>query len=145
MYKNILVATDGTDLSAKAVQHGITLAKTVGAKVVGVTVTIPFDAYMTSEVAVAMDTNIFEERTAAMAKRCLDAVKELAERERVPCVTIRSQDDPIYEGIIDTAEKQRCDLIIMASHGRRGFTGLLLGSETTKVLTHSKIPVLVVR
>lgn len=145
MYRNILVATDGTELSGKAVGHGIALAKAVGAKVTGVTVTIPFDAYITSEVAIDIDTPIFEERTAAMAKSCLDAIAEQAKREGVQCVTIRAQVDPIYEGIIDTAEKQRCDLIVMASHGRGGFTGLILGSETTKVLTHSKIPVLVVR
>ena len=145
MYRNSLIATDGSELSGKAVEHGVALARAVSAKVTGVTVTIPFDAYMTSEVAVAIDTTIFEERTAAMAKRCLDAIAEQAKSEGVECVTIRAQDDPIYEGIIDTAEKQRCDLIVMASHGRRGFTGLILGSETTKVLTHSIIPVLVVR
>ncbi len=145
MYKNILIATDGSELSDKAITHGIALAKAVGAKVTGVTVTIPFDAYMTSEVAIAIDTTIFEERTAALAKRRLDALAAQARRENVECVTIRAEDDPIHEGIIDTAGKQRCDLIIMASHGRTGITGLILGSETTKVLTHSKIPVLVVR
>ena len=145
MYKNILIATDGSELSEKAIAQGIALAKAVGAKVTGVTVTIPFDAYMTSEVAIAIDTTIFEERTAALAKRRLDAVADQARRENVTCHTIRAEDDPVYEGIIDTAGKQRCDLIVMASHGRTGITGLILGSETTKVLTHSKIPVLVVR
>lgn len=145
MYKNILIATDGSELAGKAAAHGVALAKAVGAHVTAVTVTIPFDAYMTSEVAVAIDTPIFEERTAAKAKKSLDAVSEHAKREAVECVAVRAEQDPIYQGIIDTAEKQSCDLIVMASHGRRGFTGLILGSETTKVLTHSKIPVLVVR
>lgn len=145
MYRNILITTDGSELSTKAIEHGVSLAKAVSAKITGVTVTIPFDAYMTSEVAVAIDTTIFEERTAANAKRHLDTVTEHAERKGVECYTIHAQDDLIYQGIIDTAKKQRCDLIVMASHGRRGFTGLILGSETTKVLTHSKIPVLVVR
>lgn len=145
MYKNILVASDGSELSAKAVEQGVALAKALGAKVTGVMVTIPFESYMTSEVAVAIDTTVFEERTAAAAKRNLDAIADVAKREGVACVTIRAQDDPVYQGIIDTAEKQGCDLIVMASHGRRGIAGFILGSETTKVLTHSKIPVLVVR
>jgi nucleotide-binding universal stress UspA family protein len=145
MYKNILIASDGSELADKAIEHGIALAKAIGAKVTGVTVTIPFDAYMTSEVAVAIDTTVFEERTAAAAKKNLDAIAQKAQHAGVECTTLRTKVDPIYEGIIDAAEKQRCDLIVMASHGRRGLTGLILGSETTKVLTHSKIPVLVVR
>lgn len=145
MYKNILIASDGSELSINAIEQGVALAKAVGAKVTGVMVTIPFEAYMTSEVAVAIDTTVFEERTAAAAKKNLDAIADVARREGVACETIRAQAEPIYQGIVDTAEKQRCDLIVMASHGRRGIAGLILGSETTKVLTHSKIPVLVVR
>lgn len=145
MYKNILIATDGSELSERAERHGIALAKAVGAKVTGITVTVPFDAYMTSEVAIALDGTIFEERTARLAKQRLDAVSAIAKAEGVECVTMRVQADPIYAGIVDTAEKQRCDLIVMASHGRRGMAGLILGSETTKVLTHSTIPVLVCR
>lgn len=145
MYKNILIATDGSELSEKAERHGVSLAKAVGAKVTGVTVTVPFDGYMTSEVALAIDSSIFEQRTAEMAKSRLDPIEALAKQEGVACVTMRVEADPIYAGIIETAEKQRCDLIVMASHGRRGLAGLILGSETTQVLTHSKIPVLVCR
>lgn len=148
MYKNILIATDGSELSRKAEQHGVALAKAVGAKITGVTVTIPFDAYMTGEEAAAApaaDRLIFEERTSARAKLRLDPIAELARTEGVECVTIRAQVDPVYQGIIDTADAHRCDLIVMASHGRKGISGFLLGSETTKVLTHSKTPVLVVR
>jgi nucleotide-binding universal stress UspA family protein len=145
MYKNILIASDGSELAGKAIEHGVTLAKSLGAKVTGVTVTTPFDAYMTSEVAIAVDATVFEQRTAAAAKKSLDAIAAKAQQAGVECTTVRSKLDPVYEGIIDAAQKQKCDLIIMASHGRRGLTGLILGSETTKVLTHSTIPVLVVR
>jgi nucleotide-binding universal stress UspA family protein len=145
MYKNILISTDGSELSRKAEETGIALAKALGAKVTGVTVTIPYSAYMTSEVAIAIDIKIFEERNAAAAHKNLAGISELAKSAGVECTTVRSEVDPIYEGIIDTAEKHRCDLIVMASHGRRGLSGLILGSETVKVLTHSKVPVLVVR
>jgi len=145
MYRNILIATDGSELAKKAELHGIALARTLGARVTAVTVTIPYTAYMTSEVAVAIDTTVFEERTAAMAKNRLDAIAEHAGNAGLECTSIRAQVEPVYKGIVDTAEAQQCDLIVMASHGRRGLSGLILGSETTKVLTHSKIPVLVVR
>ena len=145
MYRNILIATDGSELAKKAELHGIGLARAVGARITAVTVTIPYTAYMTSEVAVAIDTSVFEERTATMAKNRLDAIADHADKSGVTCTTIRAQTDPIYKGIVDTAEAQQCDLIVMASHGRRGLAGLILGSETTKVLTHSKSPVLVVR
>ena len=123
MYKNILIATDGSELSGKAEKHGIALAEAVGAKVTAITVTIPFDAYMTSEVAIALDDTIFEHRTAQLAKSRLDPIAARAKEAGVACVPMRVQADPIYEGIIETAEKQRCDLIVMASHGRRGIAG----------------------
>lgn len=145
MYRNIMIATDGSDLAKKAELHGIGLAKAVGARITAVTVTIPYTAYMTSDVAVAIDTTVFEERTAAMAKARLEAISHHADSAGIACTTIRSEVEPIYQGIVDTAQAQECDLIVMASHGRRGLSGLILGSETTKVLTHSKIPVLVVR
>ncbi|MBU2534120.1 MAG: universal stress protein [Alphaproteobacteria bacterium] len=145
MYKKILIATDGSELSRKAEEHGIALAKVVGAAILGVTVTMPLSAYMTSDVAIAYDPSIFEERTAEMAAGRLDAVAAIAAREGVPCETMRVESDPIYKGLVETAEQQGCDLIVMASHGRSGLSGFILGSETTKVLTHSTIPILVCR
>lgn len=145
MYRHILITTDGSELSKKAEVHGIALAKSVGAKVTGITVTMPIEAYFTSEVAVTMDPGIFEERTAQVAHRHLEAIAKQAEEAGVECKTLRIEQDPIYQGIIDAAQSESCDLIVMASHGRRGLSGFILGSETTKVLTHSKFPVLVYR
>lgn len=145
MYRNILIATDGSELSQKAEEHGVALAKTVGAKVTGITVTLPIASYFTSEVAVTIDPGVFEERTAELAQRHLAAIAARTKEAGVECKTLRVEQDPIYEGIIDAAQSEGCDLIVMASHGRRGLTGFILGSETTKVLTHSKIPVLVCR
>ena len=145
MYKNILIATDGSELSEKAERQGIALAKSLRAKVTGITVTVPFDTYMTSEVALAIDYKLFEQRTASMAHDRLEALAARAREQGVECVTLRIKADPIYAGIIEAAEQQGCDLVVMASHGRRGLEGLILGSETTKVLTHSTIPVLVCR
>ncbi len=145
MYKNILIATDGSELSERAVESGIGLARTLGAKVTAVTVTVPITAYMTSEAAVMMDAEVYEERTAAMAARCLEHVADLAGREGVDHTEVRAESNIIYQGIIDAAAKHGCDLIVMASHGHTGISALVLGSETTKVLTHTKIPVLVCR
>lgn len=145
MYKNILIATDGSELSEKAEKHGIALAKAVGAKVTGITVTIPLNAYAANEFAVTIEPGIFEERTARMANNRLAPIALKASEAGVECETMRVEQDPVYSGIIETAEAKNCDLIVMASHGRRGLSGFILGSETTKVLTHSKIPVLVCR
>lgn len=145
MYKNILIATDGSELSENAVRHGVDLAKAIGARVTGITVTIPLETYVSNEVAATIDPGIFEERTARMAEQSLAPVAEQATQAGVECETMRVQNVAVYEGIIDAADKKRCDLIVMASHGRRGLSGFILGSETTKVLTHSKIPVLVCR
>lgn len=140
-----MIATDGSDLSQKAITLGIALAKAVGAKVTGITVTVPFHAYLPSEFSGVIDHTIFEQRTSAAVAKRLDAVASKAAEEGVQCQTMRVSADPIYDAIIDTAGKQKCDLIVMASHGRRGLAGLILGSETVQVLTHSPIPVLVCR
>lgn len=145
MYKNILIATDGSELSEKAVRHGVDLAKAIGARVTGITVTIPLESYVATEVAATIDPGIFEERTARMAEQSLAPIVEQATQAGVACETMHVKNVSVYEGIIDAADKKRCDLIVMASHGRRGLSGFILGSETTKVLTHSKIPVLVCR
>src|SRR5215469_12329357 len=134
MYTHILIPTDGSELAGKAVQHGVALAKRIGAKVTMLTV-LPPDMSTT-------DREMNEIRK-ARTLRILDAVAMQA--AGVACETIQVEHDDPYQAIIDTAGSKGCDLIVMASHGRRGIAAIVLGSETVKVLTHCKIPVLVYR
>jgi nucleotide-binding universal stress UspA family protein len=132
MYTHILIPTDGSELAGKAVQHGVALAKHIGAKVTMLTV-FPPDMATT-------DREMIEIRKARRQKQ-LDAVAMQA----AGVETIQVEHDDPYQAIIDTANSKGCDLIVMASHGRRGISAIVLGSETVKVLTHCKIPVLVYR
>ena len=149
MYKHILVPTDGSELSNKAVTHSINLAKTVRAKITAVHVVgsyhlaLPDDGFATPEIPSLKKR--FEEEEATRAKKILGPIKESAKAAGVECDVIVATGEVPYEMIIDQATRFGCDLIIMASHGRSGLQGILLGSVTQKVLTHSKIPVLVCR
>jgi nucleotide-binding universal stress UspA family protein len=148
MYKHILVPTDGTKLSAHAVRAAVALADTCGAKITGVYVIPPYVPPVYSEGMLYLadiGPQHHKELMAKAAKKALDAVSAEARRGGVACATAAPVADQPWEGILKAARAKRCDLIVMASHGRRGIAGLLLGSETTKVLTHSKIPVLVCR
>lgn len=145
MYKHILIATDGSDLSDKALRAGIDLAKAVNAKVTVFTASPPYRVFP-AEVAVnvespAVYTAGAEERAAAR----LEPGLEYALAKGVPARSRHAFAEHPYEAIIAVAAKEGCDLVCMASHGRKGIAGLLLGSETAKVLTHSKVPVLVCR
>ncbi|HEY1944223.1 MAG TPA: universal stress protein [Roseiarcus sp.] len=145
MFKHILIPTDGSDLSRKAVLYGVQLAKSIGARLTAITVIEP---YRVAAMEVALAAESVEEhqaRVAQEADRALEQVKMAAEAASVPLETMRDTSDQPYRAIVDCALANRCDLIVMASHGRRGVAALLLGSETTKVLTHSTIPVLVYR
>jgi nucleotide-binding universal stress UspA family protein len=145
MYKHILIPDDGSDLSAKAVQHGIALAKAINARVTGITVTMPFHIFA---VAPGMVTDVPEEytkRVAALALKYLEQIKGAAASAGVNCDVLHVEHAQPYQAIIDAAKGRGCDLIVMASHGRRGVSAIVLGSETVKVLTHSTIPVLVCR
>ncbi|MCB1547612.1 MAG: universal stress protein [Hyphomicrobiaceae bacterium] len=145
MYKNILIATDGSELSHKAIRHGIDLAKVLGARVTAFTATTPWHSLAVGEVAVMLDPDDYAKRAAANAASYLAAVKAEADKLGIACDTVHREDEHPYQAIIDTAKQKGCDLIVMASHGRRGLSGLVLGSETVKLLTHSAIPVLVYR
>jgi nucleotide-binding universal stress UspA family protein len=148
MYKHILVPTDGTKLSARAVRAAVALARTCGARITGVYVIPPYvpPVYAEGMLYVAdIGPRRHKELMAKAAKKALDALGAEARRGRVACASATPLADQPWDGILKTARAKRCDLIVMASHGRRGIAGLLLGSETTKVLTHSKIPVLVCR
>jgi len=148
MYTHILVLTYGTKLSARAVRAAVALARTCGARITGVFVIPPYvpPVYAEGMLYVAdIGPRRHKELMAKAAKKALDAVGAEARRGRVACASATPLADQPWDGILKTARAKRCDLIVMASHGRRGIAGLLLGSETTKVLTHSKIPVLVCR
>jgi nucleotide-binding universal stress UspA family protein len=145
MFKHILIPTDGSDLSRKAILYGVQLAKESGAKVTGFTVTEPYQPAGMDTVFIPIDQGDYEEQSRVLSEKAMEQVKMAAEAAGVPCETIREVHDQPYRGIIDAAHALGCDLIVMASHGRRGISALLLGSETAKVLTHSTIPVLVYR
>jgi nucleotide-binding universal stress UspA family protein len=145
MFKHILIPTDGSDLSRKAILYGVQLAKESGAKVTGLTVTEPYQPAGMDTVFIPMDEGDYEEQSRVLSEKAVEQVKIAAQAAVVPCETIREIHDQPYRAIIDAAHALGCDLIVMASHGRRGISALLLGSETVKVLTHSTIPVLVYR
>lgn len=145
MYKHILIATDGSELAGKAVAAGLELARHVKARVTAVTATEPWSAMMVGEpAAFAFPIEEYEKAAAENAARILSAVSEAAMKQDVPCETMHVHDFPA-EAIIDTAKTKGCDLIVMASHGRKGVARLLLGSQAVRVLTLSTIPVLVCR
>ncbi len=145
MYSNILVTTDGSEFSERAFGHAADLAKLSGGKLTAVTVTPPLQIIAIEGVVYPEDPEKFQATTLTQAKAALDAVAKVAASHGVPCELVQVENAQPYEGILDTAKQKGCDLIVMASHGRRGFSALLLGSETQKVLTHSTIPVLVYR
>jgi nucleotide-binding universal stress UspA family protein len=145
MYTNILIPTDGSELAGKAVQDGIALAKRIGAKITALTVLPPFHV-LTTDTQMLEDTPAqYKVRMQAHAEKTLGAVAQAAEAAGVPCEMVHVEHEHPYQAIIDTAGSKGCDLIVMASHGRHGISAIVLGSETVKVLTHSKIPVLVNR
>lgn len=145
MFKHVLLPTDGSELSERATLAGVSFAKELGASVVALTVMPEFHT-------VSLDTEMLEDtetefiaQSERRAAKALAFVTDAAQSAGVPCTTVTDRSDDPYEVILRTAKERSCDLIIMASHGRRGLSGLLLGSETQKVLTHSDIPVLVYR
>jgi nucleotide-binding universal stress UspA family protein len=145
MYKNLLIATDGSELAEKAVTHGIELAKALGAKVTAVIVSEPWTVFATGEVGAAFPVEEYERSIEANAAKVLSDVANRAKAVGVPCVTKYLKDQFPADGIIAAAKEAGCDLIVMASHGRSGVTRLLLGSQANKVVTHSHIPVLICR
>ncbi|MBF9232665.1 universal stress protein [Microvirga alba] len=145
MYTNILIATDGSSLASHAVDQGLKLAKALGAKVCFLTVSERFHVFSLDADQLEETSATFSHHMKEQALRTLSEAGAMAEAIGVDAAKVHSEDDEPYQAIIRTAEVRRCDLIVMASHGRRGVSALLLGSETMKVLTHSKIPVLVVR
>lgn len=145
MFKHILLPTDGSELSEAAIHKGIQFAKSINAKVTGFHVILPFHVFTVQTEMLEDTKEQYERQSKLHAEQFLGAIKQAAEKAGVNCNTDSVTSDHPYEMIIKAAEKNGCDLIMMASHGRRGMQGLLIGSETQKVLTHTKIPVLVLR
>ena len=145
MYKRILLPTDGTEYCERAIRHGIGLAKLLQAQVVGVTVTQPLHSAVPRSMIPKNLAGIIHSETTKLADEKLAVVERLAREAGVQVETVRQSNDHPWEAIVQAAKDKNCDLIVMASHGRRGVSALVLGSETQKVLTHSTVPVLVVR
>jgi len=146
MFRHILIATDGSSVANKAAKSGIALASRLRAKVT---------AYSAVEAPVAVGLEGYaidpgtmkelDERARRVALKRLDAVAKMARAAGVPCAAVATRGVTVYEAIIAAAKKQKCDVIVLGSHGRRGITKLLLGSVTQKVLAHSRLPVVVFR
>jgi nucleotide-binding universal stress UspA family protein len=144
MYKHILLPTDHSELADKSITQGLTLAKMLGAKVTILTIFEPLRGIVAEGVIIPIP----EEAHQAVANKIAFDLKKVAARasaQSIPCEISQVEADQPWRAIVDEAQKRNCDLIVMASHGRRGVSALILGSETQKVLTHSKIPVLVYR
>jgi nucleotide-binding universal stress UspA family protein len=146
MFKHILVPTDGSERSEHAARFAVDLAKLHGARVTGIHVVPDFHLMIAYEGAFDPATEEKIEREAlAKAEDHLGYIRRTAQDALVPCDTVRATSDHPYDEIVKIAEQRNCDLIVMTSHGRRSIMSMLLGSETRKVLSHAKIPVLVVR
>lgn len=147
MYKRILIATDGSELSDKAVESGLSLAALTGAAVVALKVVPRYPrSYFEGGLPVdASDIRRIEKQWGDAAQTMVDAIKSQGETQGLSVKAVVAKSDLVAEAVIASAKKHKCDLIVMASHGRKGIKRLLLGSETQHVLTHSHIPVLVLR
>lgn len=147
MFRNILVPTDGSALSRKAIKRAVQLAKEQKARVTGFYVGPAWRARAADESIPyrIVSPEQHQANVKKTAQRILKAVESEAAKAGVPCTTSFSTDDFPYMKIVEAATRNGCDLILMATHGRRGISRLLLGSETSKVLAHSKVPVLVCR
>lgn len=148
MYKNILIATDESELADRALAHGLALAKELKARVTVVTVTELWSALEMAHEAGKVNPDPihhYEDMASAAAKVILDAAAQKAKVAGVTCELVHVPDRHPAEGIIATAEKKSCDLIVMGSHGRRTIGRLLLGSQANEVLAHTKVPALIVQ
>ncbi|MFZ2990872.1 universal stress protein [Ideonella sp.] len=144
MYRNILVPTDGSDITAKAVQSAIALARTLGATLTAISVKEPFPYSAISEMQPVPPQEFFDAQERIASAR-VKTVVEAAQAAGLECAGFTVEASHPWEAVVDMAKDKGCDLIVMASHGRRGVSALLLGSETQKVLTHCQIPVLVIK
>jgi nucleotide-binding universal stress UspA family protein len=144
MFKSILIATDGGELAEKAVQLGLTLAKEMRSKVTVVRATPVPPVYVAEGIAMPPPPDLREHLLAIVNKQFAD-VRGRADAAGIACETVHADNELPWQAILETADAKGCDLIVMASHGRSGFSAAFLGSETQKVLSQAKVPVLVCR
>jgi nucleotide-binding universal stress UspA family protein len=145
MFKTILVPTDGSELSDKAIRAAVDFAKAGGSKIIGFSVAEPYPFSPLYQTAAEADATIYEQRMREVAQIHVQKIADAAKEAGVECETLITQSFSPYEEIIAAAKKHGCDVIFMASHGRKGLNRLFVGSETQKVLAHTDIPVLVFR
>ena len=145
MFKHVLLPTDGSPQSESAIQQGIELAKETHARVTGIHVVPEFHVFTYQPDMLEDTREQYAKDSQAKAAKILQSIENAARVAGVPCDTVCVTSDEPYEAIIRTADEQGCDLIAMASHGHKGIKGLLVGSETQQVLTHSHQPVMVLR
>lgn len=145
MYHHLLVAIDGSELAHNALRHGIRLAKALDANMTIVTVTEPWHAYVAGDGTVIFPIAEYEASITQWADKTLADAAQEADDANVACETVHVQGAHPGEGIVETADRHKCDLIVMGSHGRRGLTRLLLGSQAHHVVTHTTGPVLICR
>lgn len=145
MYRKILVPTDGTEFAESAIEHAVALAKQFKAQIIGVTVIPPLATMAVDGVIVSQLPDEYAAWAKQTADQRLAVIERAAGAAGVTCDLVKIDREDAWDGIIKAANEKGADLIVMASHGRRGLSALLLGSETQKVLTHSKVPVLVYR
>lgn len=148
MFKHILIPTDGSEVSAKAIRAGVRLAAEMGAKVTGVYAEEPRPLHLHNNYGHVLEKELtaeLERRSREFAERCVALVQSEAKAAGVACEPLVVKADRPHQGIVQAAKDRDCDAIFMASHGQKGLTGLLLGSVTQQVLAHSDVPVLVFR
>jgi nucleotide-binding universal stress UspA family protein len=145
MYRHLLIATDGSELATNAVAHGLALAKALGAKATAVTVTEPFPAFAMGDATIAMPIQEYADAASSSAAKILAEVSAAAKMKGVACDVIHVNDQLPAHGIVQTAKATGSDLIVMASHGRRGLSKLVLGSQANEVVSQSPVPVLIYR
>jgi nucleotide-binding universal stress UspA family protein len=147
MFKHILVPTDGSPLSLRSAKAAVCFARACGARITAFYVTPQYRTSVSGDYVPASFLSFpeFTQQMKKTAEKYLGKVKQLADAEGVPCASAYTSNESPYEAIVKAAKANKCDLVFMASHGRRGIAGLLIGSETHKLLTHSKVPVLVYR
>jgi nucleotide-binding universal stress UspA family protein len=147
MYKHVLVPTDGSTLSARAIREAVAFAKSTGARITGFYAAPNYSVQVYGDFVPSdfITPQEFAKQTKLTAQQYLGVIQKAADAAGVRCKTIHVLSDSPWKAIVKGAHDNKCDLIFMASHGRRGIAGVLMGSETHKVLTHSRVPVLVYR
>ena len=145
MHNHLLIAIDGSELAFDALKEGVGIAKMFGARVTIVTVTEPWQSVIVGGTGVGAPLDDYEKTNAEWASKTLSEAKAVAEEVGLEAETVHVKDSYPADAIIATAEQRDCDMIVVASHGRRGFRRLLLGSQANEVVTHSSVPVLIWR